>query len=60
MTEELTKCSEIFTGTGNYFELGAYAGFFIVTTVFAFMKKSIPSVIKSLLDAVVKAFSSKK
>lgn len=59
MTEELQKCSEIFTSTGNHFELGAYAVFFVVTTVFAFMKKSIPSVIKSLMDAVVKAFSKK-
>lgn len=59
MTEELQKCSEVFTNSENYFQLGAYAAFFITTTVFAFMKKSIPSVVKSLLEAVVKTFGKK-
>lgn len=61
MSEELTKCVEIFTSTdGNYLQLGVYAGFFILTTVFAFMKKSLPSFVKDLATAAVGAVSKKK
>lgn len=59
MTEELQKCSEIFTQTDNHFELASYVVFFGVTTVFAFLKKSIPEVLKSLMAALVKTFGKK-
>lgn len=60
MIEELEKCSEIFTeNKDNYFALGSYAAFFVTTTVFAFLKKSLPEVVKSLLVALVKAFGKK-
>ena len=59
MIDELEKCSNIFTSTGNYFELGSYAGFFLVTTIFAFTKKSIPGIVKSLLEITVKTFQKK-
>lgn len=59
MTDEIQKCTEIFTTTGNYYELGAYTALFATTIVFSFMRKSIPGVIKSLLDAAVNAFKKK-
>lgn len=60
MSEDLQKCVEIFTNHENYLQLGVYGGFFVITLVFAFMKKSLPSFVTDLMKAAVGAVSKKK
>ena len=60
MMEDLQRCTEIFSANSeNYLALGSYAVFFVTTLVFAFMKKSLPEVVKNILAALVKGFGKK-